>query len=412
MGDWIEQVKERADLVEVVSRYTKLRKAGREFKGLCPFHTEKTPSFFVVPDKRFYKCFGCGESGDVFSIVMKLDAIDFKEAARRLAADYGVEIRIRNHQHSREARSRLERQKQLAANPSDDALRQLGLDQVATVLGVGRVADESGETLLLPIYDWGEAPIGWLRYRLRFATDGALAATERIGLDSASAPEASDALFMPKDLRTQLVRFPLLVTDDPLVAARLYAAGWGAIVAPVHVIGTGKGPALEEEHVERLARLGCKQVFFFFAQGTGREERLDKLRAIHAAEPILVRHAIEPLLVSEGEEAHADTLTWYSELGGAGGLRSLLEDPSWTIDLFQARVAGVQQQLAKGRLSRAEAADKLRPTLQAALVAEDRVLYHAYLAWAGRALGIRDRREIHRLLQVTRPASPIESEVF
>jgi DNA primase len=62
----VEEVRERADIVEVIGEYLPLKRAGKEFKALCPFHTERTPSFCVVPAKGFYKCFGCGEAGDVF----------------------------------------------------------------------------------------------------------------------------------------------------------------------------------------------------------------------------------------------------------------------------------------------------------------------------------------------------------
>jgi DNA primase len=88
----VEEVRERADIVEVVGEYVSLKRAGKEFKGLCPFHTERTPSFCVVPGKGFYKCFGCGESGDVFSFLMKHAGLSFNEAVEKLAAREGVEI--------------------------------------------------------------------------------------------------------------------------------------------------------------------------------------------------------------------------------------------------------------------------------------------------------------------------------
>jgi DNA primase len=88
----VEEVRERADIVEVVGEHVSLKRAGKEFKALCPFHNEKTPSFYVVPAKGFYKCFGCGESGDVFSFLMEYLGLSFNEAVEKLAARYGVEI--------------------------------------------------------------------------------------------------------------------------------------------------------------------------------------------------------------------------------------------------------------------------------------------------------------------------------
>lgn len=88
----VEEIRERTDLVEVVGRHVELKKSGSEFKALCPFHNEKTPSFYVVPDKGFYKCFGCGAAGDVFDFLMKQVGLSFPEAARQLADQTGVAI--------------------------------------------------------------------------------------------------------------------------------------------------------------------------------------------------------------------------------------------------------------------------------------------------------------------------------
>ncbi len=91
--DMVEEVRSRADIVDVVGEFVQLKKAGREYKANCPFHEERTPSFYVVPDKGFYKCFGCGKSGDVFSFVMERQGLDFVEAVKHVAARSGVEIR-------------------------------------------------------------------------------------------------------------------------------------------------------------------------------------------------------------------------------------------------------------------------------------------------------------------------------
>lgn len=88
----IEEVRQRADIIEVIGGQTNLKKTGRIFKGLCPFHQEKTPSFTVDPDKRLYHCFGCGVGGDVFTFIREVDALTFGEAAERLAARYGVPL--------------------------------------------------------------------------------------------------------------------------------------------------------------------------------------------------------------------------------------------------------------------------------------------------------------------------------
>jgi DNA primase len=88
-----EAIRDRIDLVELVSDYVRLERAGRNFKGLCPFHTEKTPSFHVSPALNRFHCFGCGASGDVFTFLMRIEGLSFREAMRRLAERAGIELR-------------------------------------------------------------------------------------------------------------------------------------------------------------------------------------------------------------------------------------------------------------------------------------------------------------------------------
>lgn len=88
----IETIKERADILEVISRYVPMKKAGANYVGLCPFHREKTPSFTVYRDKGFYKCFGCGKAGDVIGFLMDLEGTSFVEVVTDLGGRYGIEV--------------------------------------------------------------------------------------------------------------------------------------------------------------------------------------------------------------------------------------------------------------------------------------------------------------------------------
>ena len=88
----IQEVLERVDLVTLISRHVELKKAGREFKGRCPFHQEKTPSFYVVPEERFYFCHGCRASGDAVSFVTRYLGKNFLDAVRDRAREVGVDL--------------------------------------------------------------------------------------------------------------------------------------------------------------------------------------------------------------------------------------------------------------------------------------------------------------------------------
>ena len=88
----VDEVRQRTDLVSLINEYIKLERRGKNMVGLCPFHNEKTPSFSVSPDKQLYHCFGCGASGNVFSLIMQMENLTFPEAAHYLANKAGVTI--------------------------------------------------------------------------------------------------------------------------------------------------------------------------------------------------------------------------------------------------------------------------------------------------------------------------------
>jgi len=93
MNDQTEEIKHKIDIIEYIGQYVSLKKAGRNFKGLCPFHQEKTPSFVVSPDRQIWHCFGsCGTGGDVISFLMKWENLTFIEALKDLADQTGVKL--------------------------------------------------------------------------------------------------------------------------------------------------------------------------------------------------------------------------------------------------------------------------------------------------------------------------------
>ncbi|OPY83681.1 MAG: DNA primase [Syntrophus sp. PtaU1.Bin005] len=110
-GDKVAEIKSRLDIVELISEYVSLKKAGRNFLGLCPFHNEKTPSFTVNREKQMFYCFGCGEKGDIFAFLMRLNNATFPEALKLLADRAGVALPaspfLRGGKHSPNAREQI-----------------------------------------------------------------------------------------------------------------------------------------------------------------------------------------------------------------------------------------------------------------------------------------------------------------
>ncbi len=85
MQDNVSQIKEKINIVDLIGQYVQLKKTGKNHKGRCPFHNEKTPSFIVSEDIQHYRCFGCGKSGDIFNFIMDFEGVEFNDALKILA---------------------------------------------------------------------------------------------------------------------------------------------------------------------------------------------------------------------------------------------------------------------------------------------------------------------------------------
>ncbi|MBW2507728.1 MAG: DNA primase, partial [Deltaproteobacteria bacterium] len=113
--DTIAEIRARAPIAEVIGNYVALKKSGNSLKGLCPFHNEKTPSFYVHPNRGFYHCFGCKASGDIFSFLMHVEGKTFPEVARDLAEQTGVQLPVYDPQREAEFQRNKKQTERLAS---------------------------------------------------------------------------------------------------------------------------------------------------------------------------------------------------------------------------------------------------------------------------------------------------------
>ena len=150
-----EEIKSRLDIAEVISGYLRLTRAGRNFKALCPFHNEKSPSFMVNPERQIWHCFGCGEGGDIFTFVMKMDGLECKEALKLLADRAGVKLKNFNPKESGQ-KARLMEIIKISARFFQECLKVKGGRKAKEYFKSRGLEDETIENFKL-----GYAPNSW-----------------------------------------------------------------------------------------------------------------------------------------------------------------------------------------------------------------------------------------------------------
>ncbi len=191
---FLEDIRDRVGLADVVGRRVKLIRKGREHLGLCPFHTEKTPSFTVNEDKGFYHCFGCGAHGDVISFIQNTENLSFPEAVEQLAGMAGLAM----PEETPEERARMQRQAGLAEAA-----------EAAAHWFAARLRDAAGKAALGYLAERGVDDAALRRFRLGFAPDSREALKQALtgqGFTEAVLVEAG-LLIQPEDGRPSYDRF-------------------------------------------------------------------------------------------------------------------------------------------------------------------------------------------------------------
>lgn len=176
----VAEIKSKLSVLEVVGETVQLKRAGSAYKGLCPFHAEKTPSFVVTPDRETWRCFGCGEGGDIFTFIMRRDGLDFREALERLAEKAGVELSERT---AREDRQRKRLREALEAAVA--WYREVFLQAAQAERARAYLADRGLTDATLERFTIGYAPNTWDALTRRLVAKG-FSNAEMIGAGLAS----------------------------------------------------------------------------------------------------------------------------------------------------------------------------------------------------------------------------------
>ena len=425
----VEEVRTRADIVEVIGEHVQLKRSGKDYKAPCPFHNERTPSFYVVPSKGFYNCFGCGEKGDVFTFLMKKAGLNFNEAVRQLAARVGVEIPADTQQAGEDPHRKLYEAIAFAADFFQTALwgdaRGEKARQYLVSRGIGKDTAER--------FGMGYAPDAWRDLRESAHKHG----IEDDVLLAAGLIKESERSEDPYDRFRDRVIFPIAETTGRTVAfggrilrasegapkylnspetaiyqkgRLLYGLNWsrGAIrregmalvvegymdyvsLASVGIenLVAGMGTAMTPEQATLLARYSRKAVLLYDSDMAG-------MKATFRTGDALLKAGVEPLVATLPAGEDPDSL---ARKGGGPAIAQVVADAVDVLDRkleilehrgFFADIEGMRHAL-----------DRLLPTVRAAA---DPALKDIYVARVAQRTGVR-RETIEQALTSDRPLS-------
>ncbi len=402
--DVVAEVRARADIVEIVGEVVDLKKAGKDFKGRCPFHDDHSPSFYVVPTKGFYHCFGCGEDGDVFSFVMKRMGLDFVEAVKHVGARSGVVVReVRGRRPEEDPNRPLHEANAFADDffqkrlwESDDGagarayLERRGIDrETAERFHIGFAPDDRQalserasqhgieqevllELGLLARGDATDEPFDRFRNRLMFAIEdlvgrvvgfgGRVLPGNRSRAKYVNSPESTvyhkgRVLYGLARAKNAIRRQAgALVVEGYMDVVSLAATGVENVVAAL-------GTALTDDQARLLKRFTTQAYLCFDSDAAG-------LRATFRAGDVLLAEGVHPSVVTLPVGEDPDSIV---REGGAEALRPHLDA---AVDVLDRKVQileerGYFQTIEKTR----QAIDRLLPTLRAAADPTLRDLY-------------------------------------
>ena len=431
--DQVEEVRSRADIVQVIGDILPLKRSGKDYKACCPFHDEKTPSFYVVPAKGFYKCFGCGESGDVFAFLIKRLGLSFVDAVKHVAASSGVEIREVNRGQAGEdpfrylyeanAFARMFFQDSLwdetSGPPAAAYLEARGIGrETAERFGLGYAPEAwrglhdaashhgIGEGVLIEVglvtrSEKKKDPYDRFRGRLIFPIEGLSGKVVGFGgrvlgagregspkyLNSPESPiyHKGEVLYGLNWAKNAIRRRETaLIVEGYMDVVSLAAAGFENAVAPL-------GTAVTTEQVALLRRFTSRAHLLFDSDASG-------LKATFRAADLLLAEGVHPCVVTLPPGEDPDTII-HSE--GAQALQSHIDG---AVDVLDRKLQILEERDHFRSIEHTRAAiDRLLPTLRAV---QDPALRDIYIAKVSQRTGVRRDTLEAELTRVVTPSVP------
>ena len=401
----LQELRDRVDLVAVVQRRVPLKKSGRDWKGLCPFHGEKTSSFYVVPDKKMFHCFGCGVSGDAIKFVMQMEGRSFRDAVEQLAGEAGVDLTPPDPEEARRSarRAALGEVNEKACTFYERVLWEHPKGEVAREhLRKRGITEDTAKAWRL-----GYAPNLWdslMKSHALKGVDPALVEEAGLGVPRKKGPGLYDRfrgrLLIPIRESGRIVGFggrllegqseakylnspdtPLYQKGQSLFAldrareairreeVAVFVEGYfdaiGLHQAGVLTAIATCGTALTEKHLELVKKAGAKELVFVFDGDAAGLRAAQRASEIAAAQAVAAR-----VLVPPGGEDPDETVLRV----GIQGFRDLLAAAQPSLEFLLDRALG---RLPKGAPveSRVRAVDAVRGIVQAAPSSLARDLY-------------------------------------
>ncbi|MBF0183548.1 MAG: DNA primase [Magnetococcales bacterium] len=440
---FIEELRERADMLDVVGRYVRLKKQGVNWLGLCPFHNEKTPSFSVRPDQGFYKCFGCGAGGDLFEFFMRLKGVTFAEAVAELAGMLGVMLPTMVEEDSGQRQQREERQQLLAVI---DRAREWFCQQLQAP--VGQAAREylqrrKLQAATIERFGLGYAPAGW-RHLLDYFGGGQAAeqALAKVGLlipasDRSAHDRFRDRIIFPiRDVQGHCIAFGgrVLASGEPkyinspetllyqksdilygldqaqgaiqrqdrVVVVEGYMDLIALVDRGVEAVVATLGTALTASHLRQLWRRTRRICFCFDGDTAGRKAAWRALEMV--LDGLQADRHVQFLLLPQGEDP--DDLV---QREGAEGFNARLDGALPLLGfLLQHLAEGLDRASPEGRVA---VLHRARPLLAKV---GDPLLRELYLQQVSQYLDLPNQffAQTEERLPVTPPASPPRGAVW